>query len=115
MTAIDILYIVTEVVSVGASIPQVIRLFREKQSDEFSISTWSMWLCCQVAFLAYVLSRSEGLMVFFSSIWLMFYVAMFVMIVYYRRHPGMVTQLNSHQNELEMIPVLEQDSSVKGS
>ena len=88
MTALDLLYLITSLASLGASIPQVKQLFKEKRSDELSLSTWSMWFLCQITFLVYVSSRGETLMLVTNTIWLVFYAAMLWMIVYYRRHPG---------------------------
>lgn len=87
MTAIDLLYLITSLASLGASIPQVMQLFKEKRSDELSLSTWSMWFLCQITFLIYVTSRGEALMLVTNTVWLVFYAAMLWMIVYYRRHP----------------------------
>jgi len=88
MTAIDLLYLITSLASLGASVPQVKQLFKEKRSDELSLSTWTMWFLCQITFLIYVTSRGETLMLVTNTIWLVFYAAMLWMIVYYRRHPG---------------------------
>lgn len=92
MNAIDILYLVTSMASLVASVPQIIQLFKEKRSDELSLSTWSMWFLCQITFLVYVVSRGETLMLVTNAIWLVFYAAMLWMIVYYRRHPGPILE-----------------------
>jgi uncharacterized protein with PQ loop repeat len=92
MNAIDILYLITSMASLVASVPQVAQLFKEKRSDELSISTWSMWFLCQITFLFYVTSRGETLMLVTNTIWLVFYGAMLWMIVYYRRHPRPVLE-----------------------
>jgi MtN3 and saliva related transmembrane protein len=94
MNAIDILYLVTSMASLVASVPQIIQLFKEKRSDELSLSTWSMWFLCQITFLIYVVSRGETLMLVTNTIWLAFYAAMLWMIVYYRRHPGPLLEEN---------------------
>jgi len=88
MNAIDILYLITSLASLGASVPQVTQLFKEKRSDELSLSTWSMWFLCQITFLIYVTAHGETLMLVTNTIWLVFYAAMLWMIVHYRRHPG---------------------------
>lgn len=99
MTAIDILYLVTSMASLVASVPQVIQLFKEKRSDELSLSTWTMWFFCQITFLVYVVSRGETLMLVTNTIWLIFYGAMLWMIVYYRRHPGPLLAEESRATE----------------
>lgn len=98
MNAIDILYLVTSLASLGASVPQVTQLFKEKRSDELSLSTWSMWFLCQITFLIYVTARGETLMFVTNIIWLAFYAAMLWMIVYYRRHPGPVLDVEQTTN-----------------
>lgn len=99
MNAIDILYLITSLASLGASVPQVVQLFKEKRSDELSLSTWSMWFLCQITFLIYVTSRGETLMLITNMIWLVFYAAMLWMIVYYRRHPG--PNLEAEENSVD--------------
>jgi len=101
MNAIDILYLVTSLASIGASVPQVKQLFKEKRSEELSLSTWLMWFICQITFLIYVSTRGETLMLATNLIWLVFYAAMLWMIVYYRRHPGPL--LAEDQNIAETV------------
>ena len=84
--------------SLVASVPQVIQLFKEKRSDELSLSTWLMWFLCQITFLIYVMSRGETLMLVTNTIWLVFYAAMLWMIVYYRRHPGPAIEPEAVEN-----------------
>ena len=47
MNLIDVLYLITSMTSLGASVPQVLQLFKEKRSDELSITTWAMWVICR--------------------------------------------------------------------
>jgi len=94
MNFIELLYLVTSLASLGASVPQVIQLFKEKRSEELSLSTWSMWFLCQITFLVYVSARGETLMLVTNMVWLVFYAAMLWMIVYYRRHPGPILEEN---------------------
>ncbi len=86
MNFLDILYLVTSLTSLVASVPQVRQLLKEKRSEELSLSTWTMWFICQITFLSYVYSRGEVLMLATNSIWLVFYGTMLFLIVYYRRN-----------------------------
>lgn len=100
MNFIDLLYLITSMASLGASVPQVIQLFKEKRSDELSLSTWSMWFFCQITFLVYVSAHGETLMLVTNTIWLLFYAAMLWMIVYYRRHPGPLLEESQQATEI---------------
>ncbi|MEO5949313.1 MAG: PQ-loop repeat-containing protein [Candidatus Saccharimonas sp.] len=101
MNAIDILYLVTSMASLASGIPQVKQLFKEKRSDELSLSTWTMWFLCQITFLIYIAVHGDTLMLATNTIWLVFYAAMLWMVVYYRRHPGPL--LAEDQNVTETI------------
>jgi len=61
-------------------------LMRAKQSDEFSLSTWVVWLVTQCITLVYVTSIGNKLMMVVSVAWITFYVAMISLIIYY--HPA---------------------------
>lgn len=103
MNPIDILYLVTSMSSLAASVPQVIQLFKEKRSTELSLTTWTMWFFCQITFLVYVTSRGETLMLITNTIWLLFYASMLWMIIYYRRHPRPVLEQEDMRGEAELV------------
>jgi hypothetical protein len=70
--------------AICAGIPQLRKLILAKQADEFSISTWLIWLFSQTAALAYALSMNDILYAIVSAFWLTFYAAMVILIFKYR-------------------------------
>jgi PQ loop repeat. len=83
---IETIYILGAFVAIFASYPQLRQLMRAKQSDEFSLSTWVVWLVTQCITLVYVTSIGNKLMMVVSVAWITFYVAMISLIIYY--HPA---------------------------
>lgn len=73
--------------AVCAGIPQLRKLFISKQADEFSMSTWLIWLFSQVTALGYALSMRDMLYASVSAFWLAFYALMVAMIFKYSRNP----------------------------
>lgn len=85
MKLIEIIYILSTLTAVVASLPQILQLLRTKASDELSISTWSLWLATQVITLSYMISTHNKLLIVVSSVWLVFYVVMLGLIFRYRQ------------------------------
>lgn len=86
MHFIEITYITAAIVALSAGIPQLRQLLITKASDEFSLSTWLVWLSTQCITLAYVTTIGNVLMMFVNIAWVLFYAAMVSLIVYYRRY-----------------------------
>lgn len=85
---IETAYITSSVVAILMSLPQVRQLLVEKASDELNIGTWATWLLSQFVVLLYVSSKGEKVMIATNIVWCTFYLAMIVLILYYRRYPG---------------------------
>lgn len=85
MHLFEILYMTSTAVALIACIPQMRQLIATKCSDEFSLTTWTMWIFTQGISLMYVLSLKQMLLVLASGLWTMFYIIMVSLILYYRR------------------------------
>ena len=85
MHLIEVTYIAAAIIALSAGVPQLRQLFLTKASDEFSLSTWCVWLSTQCVTLAYVTTLKNVLMMLVSLAWVGFYAAMVLMIIYYRR------------------------------
>ena len=85
MHIIETIYIIAVLMSISACIPQLRQLVITKASDEFSVSTWAIWLGTQCATLLYVVTLNNLLMILANIIWVSFYTVMLALIVHYRR------------------------------
>jgi uncharacterized protein with PQ loop repeat len=88
MNSLQIIYIISTLIAIIASIPQIRQLYRTKRSDELSIPTWTIWLVTQFVTLAYISTVQDPILTAVASTWVLFYVVMISLIMYYRRHPG---------------------------
>lgn len=84
MTYITILYMVAAFFAVAASIPQILILYRLKNSDEFQLSTWITWFLTQSVSLVYMIALGNMLLIVTNALWVTFYLIMAVLIVTYR-------------------------------
>lgn len=84
MHIIETLYITGALVAICAAYPQLRQLIKTKRSDEFSVATWATWLVTQTMTLVYVASLGNKLMIMVNIVWIGFYFAMTVLIVYYQ-------------------------------
>ncbi|MDL2341563.1 MAG: PQ-loop domain-containing transporter [Patescibacteria group bacterium] len=100
MHAIQIIYLISSLVSVVAMWPQIKQLFVTKQSDELSIPTWLSWTLCQVISVVYAYSI-HALPYFIACVsWLVFYLLMLTMILKYRH----TTKLAAESVAIEPTP-----------
>ncbi len=90
MSLIHIVYLIGTAAALVAGIPQLRKLLATKQADEFSISTWTIWMISQVTALVYALSTGDLLYAAVSILWLTFYVFMITLILKYRTTPRFV-------------------------
>lgn len=97
MQIISFLYITTAIIAISACIPQIIQLVKVRRSDEFELSTWSVWLLTQVVTLAYVISIDNLLMVVVNAGWVSFYGLMVYLIIHYRLRPAPAEQAAEQQ------------------
>lgn len=85
MTIIHLLYAIAATVAIYACLPQLRKLTQTKQSDEFSLSSWVIWLVTQGVAVIYAITISDPLYAVVSSVWLGFYGLMVALIIKYRR------------------------------
>ena len=84
MTIIQILYIIAGIISIGAGIPQLLKLVAIKDSGEFSFGTWAIWLCTQMVSTVYFFTLGDMLAITIATAWTTFYASMLGLIIYYR-------------------------------
>lgn len=84
MTFIQILYLSAVAVSLGAGLPQMLRLMQTKDSSGLSLTTWRTWVFTQLVSLLYSLSIGDKLLVMVNILWVSFYLTMAAMIIKYR-------------------------------
>lgn len=94
MITLAIIYVLTVFMAIVASIPQLIKLYRLKCSDEFQLSTWAVWLMAQLVSLAYVISLNNTMLVIANILWVSFYCVMVALIVLYRPKGSFRIRLN---------------------
>jgi uncharacterized protein with PQ loop repeat len=70
--------------AVLAGLPQLRKLFLSKQADEFSMSTWLIWMFSQITALGYAISMRDVLYACVSGFWILFYGVMVTLIFKYR-------------------------------
>lgn len=85
MYLIEFFYITAALIALSAGVPQLRQLLVSKASDEFSLSTWFIWLSTQCVTLAYVTTIGNTIMMVVNIAWVLFYAAMVGLILYFRR------------------------------
>lgn len=85
MSIIHLLYALAATVAIYACLPQLRKLTQTKQSDEFSLSSWVIWLVTQGVAVIYAVTISDPLYAVVSFVWLGFYGLMVALIIKYRR------------------------------
>lgn len=91
MNPIYLFYMLATAVAISAGIPQLRKLIITKQSDEFSLTTWVIWLVAQAVSLLYALTVKDKLYASVCTLWVAFYVIMVTLIVRYRQ-PAVETE-----------------------
>lgn len=84
MEIIALLYIIAALIAIAAGIPQVIQLLKVRNSDEFELGTWLIWLVSQGFSLLYVASIGNTLLTIVNVGWVSFYAVMVVLIIRFR-------------------------------
>lgn len=92
MNFIEIAYIISSLVALGAGIPQIHQLLIEKRSDEFSLSSWGMWAGTQVVSLMYAVSINNPILIAMNVMWVAFYLFMLVLVLKYRPNQQLTAQ-----------------------
>lgn len=83
MLILQTLLILSALVALGAGIPQMIKLIKTKNSDEFNLGTWTMWIATQSVSTAYAISIGDALLMSINAAWVLFYLTMSALIVKY--------------------------------
>ena len=83
MLILQILLTLSAIVAISAGIPQLIKLIKTKNSDEFNLGTWAMWVATQSVSTAYAISIKDPLLITINAAWVLFYFIMTMLIVRY--------------------------------
>jgi len=84
MNVIKILYLLTTMISILAMLPQIKKLHQTKNTDQFSLTTWSLWTFSGLVALMYATTLKSAPFLFAAIAWFIFYVIMVSMIIYYK-------------------------------
>lgn len=84
MNFIKILYLITTMISVLAMLPQIKKLHQTKKTDQFSVTTWSIWTFSGFISLLYSISLKSVPFLIAEISWFIFYLIMISMIIYYK-------------------------------
>ncbi|MEO8691706.1 MAG: hypothetical protein ABI397_02865 [Candidatus Saccharimonas sp.] len=79
------MYITAQTAAISCSWPQLKRLIEVKNSDGFSLTTWSVWTISQVVTGVYALANQQLIWCVMCLAWIAFYATMVSLIVKYRR------------------------------
>jgi uncharacterized membrane protein HdeD (DUF308 family) len=93
MFALQILVTLSTIVAITAGIPQMLKLIRVRNSDEFNKSTWLLWVATQSVSTVYACALGDILLIAVNTTWVIFYSIMVFLILYYdpKRGPGRVS------------------------
>ena len=105
MLPLQILYIVSGFVALSAGGFQLLKLLRKKNSDEFNLGTWLMWVGTQSVSTTYAVSLGDTLLVVMSSAWVSFYLLMSILIVRYSSSPYTLFKSMRPYNKIADVPM----------
>lgn len=101
MLILPILLTISALIALAAGIPQMIKLIKTKNSDEFNLGTWGMWVGTQTVSTAYAISIGDGLLMAINSAWVLFYLVMAALIVKYSPRKFRKAIAATQENPLE--------------
>lgn len=87
------IYLISASIGILAMIPQIKKLIVVKQSDGFSLTTWAVWVCCQVIALMYASSIEAYAYMYVHATYIVFHATMVILIIKYRKRRGLVETL----------------------
>ncbi len=90
MNILALIYTIACIAQIIAGLPQINEIMRKRNSEELSLTTWSMWLLTQVFCFTYMVSTKNIVLMSMSALWLLYYGAMLGVIVYYRRRGSLL-------------------------
>lgn len=79
------LYIAVQIFAVLMAWPQLRKLYIAKQSGELSLTTWATWFLSSLVTMAYAYSTNQPIWMGANIAWAIFYAAMVIMIIRYRK------------------------------
>ncbi len=88
--SIQTIYLISASIGILAMIPQIRKLMIIKQSDGFSLTTWSVWVCCQSISFLYASSIGATAYMYVNATFVVFYATMVFLIFKYRKRRGLV-------------------------
>jgi len=86
------LLVICGMISVIATIPQLLKLIKLKHSTEFNLFSWIVWLIYQTVSVAYSWRIKAYLYVVINSLWVGFYLVMVILIIRYRKNDSEPTK-----------------------
>lgn len=79
------LYSVMQAIAVIMAWPQIRKLYMAKQSNELSLTTWSVWLFSSMITISYASLTENYIWLTANIAWALLYATMVILIVRYRR------------------------------
>lgn len=79
------LLLISGFAAVIASIPQLIQLIRIKESDEFNLTTYFIWITYQLISIFYTASIHAYVYTAINILWVLYYIVIIALIVKYRK------------------------------
>ncbi len=105
MDLLALLYILASVTSILAGLPQIVQILRTKNVEGINLQTYDMWAVLQAAGLPYTVQSGNALWFGVSIGWLIYYVAVIILIEHYR-YPHYISVILSHvASFLKLLPV----------
>lgn len=85
MKTAEIIYLSMGILAVGMSLPQLVKIWRSKRSDEFHIMTWTAMFMAQIISFIYAISIGARVYIALNIAWLSFHFLMIFLIMRFRR------------------------------
>ena len=106
--SIQTIYLISASIGMLAMIAQIKKLLVVKQSDSFSLTTWTVWVCCQAIAFMYASSIGAHAYMYVHATYMVFYITMVVLIIKYRKRRGLIETLlywkkRGYQEEQDIV------------
>ena len=110
--SIQTIYLISASIGMLAMIAQIKKLIIVKQSDSFSLTTWTVWVCCQAVAFVYASSIDARAYMYVHATYMVFYITMVFLIVKYRKRRGLIESIlywrqRGHEEERDIILKLD--------
>lgn len=91
-----ILMTVVTICTLFSYIPQSIKLFKTKKSEDLSIGSWLLWATGALCYEIYVLLESNDyLLIFIASLEMIFCLLILMLSIIYRKNAGVKNEKNT--------------------